>query len=153
MRGRKPTPTVLKLIAGNPGHRPISADEVRPEIVRCFDPPEYLGGPAQEVWRMKAPSFIRLGLLTEADIETFAAWCDAFAKWRMTLVELDRLIEINGVGAMMHKTKDGNIIQSPLVGICNKARLEVTRLGAEFGMTPSSRTRIDSDTGKRNEEW
>ena len=27
MRGRKPTPTFLKLVTGNPGHRPINTDE------------------------------------------------------------------------------------------------------------------------------
>ena len=151
--GRRPVPTALKLLTGNPGHRPISKDEIRPEVIRSIDPPEYLGDPAREVWRMKAPTFLRLGLLTEADTEAFASWCDAFAKWKMSLAELDRLIALNGVGAMMHKTKEGNIIQSPLVGIVNKAVERMNRLGVEFGMTPSSRTRIDNPSSKSDVEW
>ena len=33
MRGRKPTPTHLKAITGNPGKRPINHAEPRPDII------------------------------------------------------------------------------------------------------------------------
>ncbi|RPI70329.1 MAG: phage terminase small subunit P27 family, partial [Desulfobacteraceae bacterium] len=44
MKGRKPTPTNLKLIRGNPGRRPIDLEhEAQPEIPdRPPGPPSYL---------------------------------------------------------------------------------------------------------------
>lgn len=43
MRGRKPTPTILKLLAGNPGKRPLPAHEPRPEVADEFPAaPEWL---------------------------------------------------------------------------------------------------------------
>lgn len=33
MRGRKPKPTHLKLLEGNPGHRPINGAEPKPSLV------------------------------------------------------------------------------------------------------------------------
>lgn len=47
-----------------------------------------------------------------------------------------------GTAALLIKTKDGNAIQNPLVGIANKARADVVRFSAEFGMTPSARSRV-----------
>ena len=44
---------------------------------------------------------------------------------------------------LLIKTKEGNIIQQPLVGIANKAKADMVRFAAEFGMTPSSRARIE----------
>ena len=148
-RGPKPKPTALRLLFGQPHHKTVRQDEAHPvTIERWTDPPADLSRDAAEVWRLKAPSFIRLGLLTEADIDAFASWCDAYVQYRTAMRELDKLREQSGAGAFLHKTKDGNVIQSPLIGIANRARLDMNRLCAEFGMTPSSRTRIS--TGKPN---
>lgn len=48
------------------------------------------------------------------------------------------------------KTKSGNLIQNPLVGAANKAMADTVRYAAEFGMTPSARTRVTgtSDAGR-----
>ena len=40
------------------------------------------------------------------------------------------------------RTQGGNAIQNPLVGTANKAMADMMRYAAEFGMTPSARTRI-----------
>ena len=40
------------------------------------------------------------------------------------------------------RTKSGNVIQNPLVGAANKAMADMVRYAAEFGLTPSSRTRV-----------
>ena len=49
MRGRKPTPTDIKVLRGNPGHRPLNADEPQLPTVQAdvFDtPPVELTGDA-----------------------------------------------------------------------------------------------------------
>jgi len=45
-------------------------------------------------------------------------------------------------GGLMIKTTNGNAIQNPLVGTANKAAADMVRYAAEFGMTPSARSRI-----------
>lgn len=40
------------------------------------------------------------------------------------------------------RTRSGNIIQNPLVGTANKAMADMVRYAAEFGLTPSARTRV-----------
>jgi phage terminase small subunit len=50
MRGRKPKPTHLKLVTGNPGNRPLKPDSVEVDAI-LPDPPEHLFEEAKEEWR------------------------------------------------------------------------------------------------------
>ena len=47
-------------------------------------------------------------------------------------------------GALMIISKNGMAIPNPLVGVANKAMADVVRYAAEFGMTPSARSRIEA---------
>jgi P27 family predicted phage terminase small subunit len=40
------------------------------------------------------------------------------------------------------KTEGGNIIQNPFLAVANKCLLQMAQLESEFGLTPSSRSRI-----------
>ena len=73
MRGRKPKPTVLKLIHGNPGHRPLNKSEPKPALGAIK--PRFLKGRAARIWAQYAPELERLGVLTAVDGHMFAAWC------------------------------------------------------------------------------
>lgn len=42
-------------------------------------------------------------------------------------------------------TGNGNLIQNPLVGVSRRAAADMLRFAAEFGMTPSARSRIDTE--------
>src|ERR1041384_4289249 len=94
MRGRRPTPTRLKMLTGNPGKRPLNGDEPRPDenIPEC--PPE-LGPVARAEWDRlhgeRAPpgggrgaraewdrlvgELAALRLLTNLDRAALAAYC------------------------------------------------------------------------------
>jgi phage terminase small subunit len=78
MRGRKPTPTHLKLVRGNPGRRPLNPSEPKPKL-GC-EKPKFLKGRAARVWDEYAPTLERLGLLTSVDGPMLAAWCLLVAK-------------------------------------------------------------------------
>jgi P27 family predicted phage terminase small subunit len=45
---------------------------------------------------------------------------------------------------LLIKTANGTAIQNPLVGIANKAMADMMRYAAEFGMSPSARSRIEA---------
>ena len=82
-RGRKPLPTALKILEGDrgKGRRPLNRDEPTPpqNILEC---PPWLMPDAQMEWERLAPSLTAMGILTEHDIEAFAGYCQAYARWR-----------------------------------------------------------------------
>ena len=82
-RGRKPLPTALKVLEEDrgKGRRPINKDEPTPsqENVKC---PSWLMPEAKKEWKRLAPSLIAMGILTEHDMEAFAGYCQAYARWR-----------------------------------------------------------------------
>lgn len=77
------------------------------------------------------------------DRASLAADCQAYGRWATA----ERAIAEMGkrdllTGGLMIKTSNGNAIQNPLVGTANKAMSDLVRYAAEFGMTPSARSRI-----------
>ena len=80
-RGPPPKPTKLKLLAGNPGKRPLNRREPQPRKTtpRC---PAWLGKEARAVWKRMVPELRRMGVLTVIDGEALAAFCQTYARWR-----------------------------------------------------------------------
>ncbi len=76
-----------------------------------------------------------LGLLTRIDRGLLAAYCQAHALW------VEAVSSIGRYGTMV-KSPNGYPMQSPYVAVANKQVDIMVRIAAEFGMTPSSRTRI-----------
>ena len=83
-RGRPPVPTHLKLLRGNPGKRPINMNEPQPDVVADVpDAPPFLAQYACDEWYRIAEELQRLHLLTAFDLNPLAAYCQAYARWRM----------------------------------------------------------------------
>ena len=80
MRGRKPKPTTLKILEGNPGKRSLNEHEpqVQAEIPEC---PEFLDDEARAEWFRMAKVLQDMGLLTQADRAALAAYCVAYSCW------------------------------------------------------------------------
>lgn len=134
--GRKPKPTRLKLISGNPGGRPLPKDEPQPDVKRKVPRcPPHLTSEAKRHWPKFAKQLHKVGLLTEADELALEALCEAYARWR------DALGQIEEFGPLV-KTPNGYPTQSPYLQIANKAFDQFQKMLVEFGLTPSSRTRI-----------
>jgi len=79
-RGRKPKPTHLKLIEGNPGKRPIRTGPDRPATAMP-EPPEHLNELARAEWERVAHGLHALRLLETVDRAALAAYCVAYARW------------------------------------------------------------------------
>jgi len=151
MRGRKPKPTHLKLVSGNPGRRPISHAEPKYEL-SIPSPPRELSDDAKVEWGRVAERLYRAGTLSEIDRGALAAYCSSYGRWIQAERTLARLAETDkATGGLLIKTSNGNAIQNPLVGIANKAAADMVRYAAEFGMTPSARSRIKAE-GAPNED-
>lgn len=134
--GRKPKPTALKLIAGNPGKRPLNRHEPKPapRVPAC---PDYLEGEARKEWDRITPILGGLGLLTDMDMAALAAYCETWAQYLAANEKVKRL------GPVVRASQANPYpVISPYFTVASNALKQVRAFMAEFGMTPSSRSRI-----------
>ncbi len=117
-------PTALRVLAGNPGKRPLNQNEPQPDAA-SVDPPEWLKSEGQVVWGEYAPKLLSMGLLTELDVELFAQACALAAAARTLMVgSTDHLKVVAAMGQILGR----------------------------FGFTPSDRTKI-SVTPKTDDDF
>jgi P27 family predicted phage terminase small subunit len=143
--GRKPKPTHLKLVTGNPGKRPLPQAEAKVAPARP-SPPPHLSDEAKVEWGRVSEDLFKVGLLSDVDRAALAAYCQAYARWvqaERAITEMAKRDQLTG--GLMIRTSNGNAIQNPLVGTVNKAAADMVRYAAEFGMTPSARSRINAE--------
>ena len=148
-RGRKPTPTHLHLVRGNPGNRkrPDPKDSIEPPIDEPT-PPSHLSDEAKVEWGRMIGALVTLKLMSQVDRAAFAAYCQAYGRWVQAERALAQMAERDPLTkGLVIKTQGGNAIQNPLVGIANKAKQDMMRYATEFGMTPSSRVRLGGING------
>lgn len=134
MRGRKPKPTHLKLLEGNPGRRPLNGAEPRPAsgTPTC---PAHLTPTGKAEWKRLAVELQAIGILTRIDRAVLAGYCQSWGRW----VEAERKLQET---PPLLKTPAGYIQLSPWLTIANRERELMLRYMAELGLTPSSRTRL-----------
>lgn len=145
-RGPAPKPTNLKLLQGNPGKRKLNENEPEFEVSEdIMKPPSFLSRYAKKEWKRIVPLLKENGLLTNADINALAAYCQSYHRW----IEAEKAIRTYGLIA---ETDKGNIIQRPEVGIANKAMEQMIRYAKEFGLTPSSRTSLHANAPEEQED-
>lgn len=136
-----PTPTAVKIAFNNPGKRQLNRDEPTPQIGASV--PEFLSDEGRAQWDRIAPMLERAGLLTEIDADALEMYCEAYARWRHANVQLARY-------GVVVKGGPGRPIQhSPYLSISNVAFDQMRHILGQFGMTPSSRTRVSKAPGAR----
>ena len=148
MRGRKPTPTNLKLLRGNPGRRPINQREPKP-APKTPGIPTWLSNEARAEWRRVVPELDKLGLLARVDRAALATYCETWS----TFVAAERLIHEHGIVILKKVqealTDEGVVIiyqqpvKNPALMVARDCAAQIRGFCAEFGLTPSARTRIE----------
>jgi len=138
--GPPPKPTALKVVQGNPGKRALNTKEPKPKSDNV-KMPAGLSARGKKVWRKVAPMLQEAGLLTDLDVLALKGLCDAYADYEEHREQVQRTSPII-------KTASGYPIQNPYIALERKAWDKFTRLMAEFGMTPSSRTRLQVESGE-----
>jgi len=141
MRGRKPRPTALKKLAGNPGRRPLNDHEPMPKPGN-LEPPSWLDAGARAEWSRIVPELIAVGIFSVLDRPALEAYCTAYSRWRATEEKISKL------KAIIFKTKTGYPQILPHVSAAHKYLSVMRDLLPEFGMTPASRSRISATPEK-----
>lgn len=134
--GRRPTPTALKALSGNPGKRELNKNEPKP-AARIPPCPKHLNKEAKAEWRRISKELAVLGLLTMVDRAALAAYCQSWARWVAAEEELAKP-DVK----MVEVTDKGYHHPNPWIGIANQAMKQMRGFLGEFGMTPSSRSKV-----------
>lgn len=145
MRGRKPKPTHLKLLEGNPGRRALNAGEPRPEV-KIPTCPQHLCPSAKAEWKRLAQQLFTLGILTTLDRATLAAYCQSYGRW----VEAEQ--KLKETPALL-KMPSGYVQQNPWLTIANKQLELMHRYMSELGLSPAARSRVSIQVSNRPKPW
>ena len=152
MRGPKPTPTVLKLIQGNPGKRPLNlSDGVNPPI-QIPAPPKWLSNHAVKEWRRIGAELAQLGLIAEIDKASLATYCQtwgdlcdlelAFAAQKKMVRDRTDGSDTSLMAAYFQKTPTGFLRESAVHKKIVEMRSELDRYVRNFGLNPAARARV-----------
>ncbi len=146
-RGPPPKPTHLKLIAGNPGKRPLNAREPKPPKgrPRC---PDWLSVETRKVWKRLVATLEAMGLLTAADGDAVAAYAQTYVRWRKAEEFLEKRGEVYPI-----RDEKGQLRcmqQFPQVAIARNLLLVLKAYQQEFGLTPAARSRISMPADDRD---
>lgn len=137
MKGRKPKPTAIKRLAGNPGKRPLNEGEPQPPVPTGTPyVPRHLNEEGRREWHRIVGILIEIGLYTEIDRAALAGYCQAWGDW------VEAVRQVKSTGGPVVKSSGGNMYQNPYLAVANRAQVELRKWLVEFGMTPSSRSRV-----------
>jgi P27 family predicted phage terminase small subunit len=164
IRGRKPTPTPLKILRGTRADRIPKAEPHAP--AGRPKPPAHLDKVARAEWRRMVPILEKLGVLTQAEGGALAVYCVAYSRWVTACEAIDAEAEVAAEAmaermgrvldegrkatdprivaatGLLESTGQGGSKVSPLVLVAQQAEAQMMRALAEFGCTPSSRSRV-----------
>lgn len=141
MAGRKPKPSHLKLVAGNPGKRTLNPSEaqVTPGIPR---PPNSLKEKPRAIWHEWAPRLHKMGVLSIEDEVAFRALCESMDDYHRIKKIVDGMSDDD---LFYDTTTQGGATmtrQHPALSALHEADRRLRAWLSEFGMTPSARSRV-----------
>ncbi len=142
-RGRPPKPTALHLVKGNPGRRDRNENEPEPELQKWAEPPAHLSDVAKAKWPEMVDLLSRNNVFTEMDVDLLAIYVEAHA------IELHAFEQLTKDGWTVKSPKSGYLIASPYKAIHSNAWKTKQEIMSEFGMGPTSRTRINVNAAPR----
>ncbi len=142
MAGRKPKPTAIKMLHGNPGKRPLNKNE--PKFTGLPICPPWLPIPAKTEWKRTVIQLAGLDMLKGTDQSALAAYCVACARWmaaeKIVTKEGQTIKEpvVDKTGTVVgHKVK-----RHPATIIAKDERSSMLKAASLFGFDPSSRSRV-----------
>ena len=134
MKGRKPVPTHLKVIRGNPGKRKLNKNEPLP-IGDLVDAPEWMAESQRQNWNYAVENAPK-GLLKKLDRSVLVAWTVAEDLHRRSSEQVEKF------GILTKAPNTGLPMQSPYLPVVNKQAQIMLKAAELLGFTPASRSRV-----------
>lgn len=143
-RGPRPLPTELKIVRGTAKSR--RKTEPAPPA-NGIVMPGHLGEVAAAKWREILPLLQAVKVMTRADVEALARYCDTYEWWLATRKVLreqgDTYPILNDGGQVKY------VAQRPEVSIAHKLAQQMRQLEQDFGLNPSARTSLNVQTEEK----
>lgn len=138
MAGRRPKPTSLKLVAGNPGKRAIPNLEPKP-MAGPPVMPRHLTPSGKAVWKKVAGILSIMNVLTTADGLALERLCDCYAD----ILECRKLVVRDGRTYKVETITGETLIKgNPAVNQLRAADAQFKSYLVEFGLTPAARSKV-----------
>ena len=140
----KPIPSNVLNLAGNVGNRSALHFEAHPDRMdddEINNPPlQFVKGEASEaVWRYIVPRLAKYGLATDIDVPALARYCNAMGIALMAQQEIVGNVELKHWSKLV--AEKGGAWKGAM-SVRNKMIEDIKDLEAQFGLTPSARTKI-----------
>lgn len=165
-------PTELRKLTGNRSKKPLPKNEPKPDLgTEPPSAPDYLDEGGKAEWNRLARQLWLNGILGLEDWTGFAGYCEAFSDWmrynemiaaterRLKEKVRARAVLDNALGVQPGDVgitdatfgrlveNNGRQLASPLLALRNEARRDCLKFATEFGLTPSSRSRVSVPRG------
>ena len=144
VRGRKPKPSPVKKASGAYRKNPKRENKREPKPPEGWpDCPDFVKAEpiAHEHWRWICRQLEEMKILTKADFSMVALAANTYARWR----ELDVMVAGGNVGDIGSK---GTPVTRPEAAQVHNYADRYLKLIAEVGLTPSSRSRMQTTEQK-----
>lgn len=140
MQGRKNLPVSLHILNGNPsrlnlGEKIKNQPHPTPDLLDC---PDYIKSDmvAYTEWNRIVPELYNLNLLTLVDKAALELYCTQYSVYRGAIEEIQKR------GLTTNNIRNGEKAL-PQLAIAREAAKIIKSIAVEFGLTPSSRGRIN----------
>ena len=147
-KGRKRTPEHLKVVRGT--DRADRRNEAAPKPDRGRpSAPSRLSAVGREMWGYVVKLTDDAGVLTELDALAVEQLVEAYSDWR----EARDIVDAEGTHYETENANGGKMIRAhPAVAMRSDAARRFQSLMAEFGLTPASRSKVNTkgDDGKED---
>lgn len=150
-RGPPPKPTILKLVSGNPGGRPLNTREPVPPPLSMTSTATEIAAPAGlpadaiAIWKQLVPKLASIGLARTLDEYMLGRYCELLAMWGSANAFLAQSGRKYPIRAESKNGRAGRVLGFkpwPEVGMVFRLNRELMAIEREFGMSPAARSRI-----------
>ena len=142
--GRRPKPTHLKLVTGNPGKRALNKRDAARTGSRPIPPP-HLGNAAREAWARVLKMLDGMGVLEATDALALERLCETYAE----IVGAQEILRERGSPTYETTTiAGGRMVKTyPEVQVIADADRRFKGYLVEFGLTPAARAKVSAPSG------
>jgi P27 family predicted phage terminase small subunit len=144
--GRRPQPTEIRRLKGNPSKRPLNESEPKyPDTL--LSAPAYLTREGKKEWLRVGNLLCSNRVMTQADFAVFALYCFAVQEW----TRIARAFK-SGELSDTDTTPNGYRVQSVDMVNMKAYAKQIQATAVELGLTPSSRSKIKAGDPTASDE-
>lgn len=146
---RPAKPTQQKIIQGTFRKHRAKQGEPKPELLmQVPKPPVHLNSYGKQMWRKVAPELVAKRIISTLDLHSLEILCDAYGMYRASRAAMLR----NGKRTLAQYLKGQNSQTTPEATMMRQCWATYKSFMSEFGLSPSSRTKLDVPGAKEAEE-